>query len=43
MNTQTLLINGQRLQQTIEDFAGFGGTTNGGVTRLALSEADING
>lgn len=42
MNTQTLLINGQRLQQTIEDFAGFGGTTNGGVTRLALSEADIN-
>ncbi|CAM4269876.1 Zn-dependent hydrolase [Lacicoccus alkaliphilus] len=42
MNTQTLLINGQRLQETIEDFAGFGGTINGGVTRLALSEADIN-
>ncbi|SOC40763.1 Zn-dependent hydrolase [Salinicoccus kekensis] len=42
MNTQTPLINEERLQETIEDFADFGRTKNGGVTRLALSEEDIN-
>lgn len=42
MDDQTLIVNGERLQKTIEDFAEFGGTENGGVTRLALSEADIN-
>jgi len=38
---QKISINGERLKQTIEDFADFGRTENNGVTRLALSETDI--
>lgn len=33
--------NQSRLQQTIEQFSGFGATDNGGVTRLSLSEEDL--
>jgi len=40
MQKQKLLINGERLRLELERFAGFGGTENNGVTRLALSEAD---
>ncbi|WP_240375020.1 Zn-dependent hydrolase [Bacillus piscicola] len=40
MNTQQILINGERLKNTIEEFADFGRTENNGVTRLALSEED---
>lgn len=36
-----LRINEERLKQTIDEFAKFGKTENHGVTRLALSEADI--
>lgn len=36
-----LRINEERLMQTIDEFAQFGKTENNGVTRLALSEADI--
>lgn len=41
MEKQKILINGTRLQQTIEEFADFGRTENNGVTRLALSDMDI--
>lgn len=41
MEKQNVLINGERLKQTIEEFADFGRTENNGVTRLALSETDI--
>lgn len=41
MQQQKLFINGQRLADTIEQFADFGRTANNGVTRLALSEQDI--
>ncbi|RKQ34689.1 Zn-dependent hydrolase [Oceanobacillus halophilus] len=41
MEKQKLLINGERLKQTVEEFADFGRTENNGVTRLALSEVDI--
>ncbi|WP_078428515.1 Zn-dependent hydrolase [Alkalihalobacterium alkalinitrilicum] len=40
MEKQQLLINGERLKQTVEEFADFGRTKNNGVTRLALSEED---
>ncbi len=40
MEGQKLLINGQRLHDTLEAFADFGRTANNGVTRLALSEED---
>lgn len=40
MEKQKLLINGERLKNTIEEFANFGRTENNGVTRLALSEED---
>lgn len=40
MEKQKLLINGERLKNTIEKFANFGRTENNGVTRLALSEED---
>ena len=40
MEGQKLLINGQRLRETLESFADFGRTENNGVTRLALSEED---
>ncbi len=40
MNNQKLLINGERLKESLEKFAEFGGTKNNGVTRLALSEED---
>ncbi|CEI82400.1 N-carbamoyl-L-amino acid hydrolase [Oceanobacillus oncorhynchi] len=41
MEKQKIAIHGERLKQTIEDFADFGRTENNGVTRLALSETDI--
>ncbi|MBP2077133.1 Zn-dependent hydrolase [Oceanobacillus polygoni] len=41
MEKQKVLINGERLKQTVEEFADFGRTKNNGVTRLALSEIDI--
>jgi beta-ureidopropionase / N-carbamoyl-L-amino-acid hydrolase len=37
---QKLLINGERLRDTLEQFAKFGRAENNGVTRLSLSEAD---
>ncbi len=37
---QKLLINGDRLKNTLEEFANFGRTEKNGVTRLALSEED---
>lgn len=40
MNKQQLLINGERLKQSLETFAEFGKTPNNGVTRLSLSEED---
>lgn len=41
MEKQMLLINGERLKQTILQFAEFGKTKAGGVTRLSLSEEDL--
>lgn len=40
MEKQKLLINGERLKKTMEEFADFGRTDNNGVTRLSLSEED---
>ncbi|MCM3671981.1 Zn-dependent hydrolase [Mesobacillus maritimus] len=40
MQKQKVLINGERLKRTLEEFADFGRTPNNGVTRLALSEED---
>ncbi|WP_066069138.1 Zn-dependent hydrolase [Neobacillus soli] len=40
MPRQKLLINGERLKMTLEQFADFGRTENNGVTRLSLSEED---
>ena len=40
MEKQKILINGERLKNTLEEFADFGRTMNNGVTRLALSEED---
>ncbi|MBD8006436.1 Zn-dependent hydrolase [Bacillus norwichensis] len=40
MKQQKVLINGNRLKDTLEKFADFGRTINNGVTRLALSEED---
>ncbi|WP_110929721.1 Zn-dependent hydrolase [Bacillus massiliglaciei] len=40
MKKQKILINGKRLQETLEKFAEFGGTDFNGVTRLALTEED---
>jgi N-carbamoyl-L-amino-acid hydrolase len=40
MQRQKLLINGERLKDTLERFADHGRTENNGVTRLALSEED---
>ncbi|MGG4466460.1 Zn-dependent hydrolase [Paenibacillus alvei] len=40
MEGQKLLINGKRLQDSLERFADFGRTKNNGVTRLSLSEED---
>lgn len=40
MEKQKVLINGNRLKETLERFATFGRTENNGVTRLALSEED---
>ncbi|WP_085993261.1 Zn-dependent hydrolase [Oceanobacillus senegalensis] len=41
MEKQKVVVNGERLKQTIEEFADFGRTENNGVTRLALSNIDI--
>ncbi|MGE7765951.1 Zn-dependent hydrolase [Peribacillus sp. NPDC096540] len=40
MKKQKLLINGERLSNTLEKFADFGRTVNNGVTRLSLTEED---
>ena len=40
MEQQKLVINGERLKYTLEQFASFGRTDNNGVTRLSLSEED---
>ena len=37
---QSLRVNGTRLWSTITETARFGGTPNGGITRLTLSDAD---
>ncbi|MGP7818021.1 Zn-dependent hydrolase [Niallia sp. 01092] len=42
MEGQKLLINGERLKESLEKFADFGRTKNNGVTRLSLSEEDVN-
>lgn len=41
MEKQKVMINGERLKDTIEEFANFGRTKNNGVTRLTLSDVDI--
>jgi beta-ureidopropionase / N-carbamoyl-L-amino-acid hydrolase len=41
LEQQKVMINGERLKDTIEEFANFGRTKNNGVTRLTLSEPDI--
>ena len=41
MNQQKLVIDDAQLRQTLEDFSAFGATENQGVTRLALSEEDL--
>ncbi|MFK3936944.1 Zn-dependent hydrolase [Alkalihalobacillus sp. NPDC078783] len=41
MNKQKLVVNGNRLRQTLEDFSHFGATNKQGVTRLALSKEDL--
>ncbi|MCM3760638.1 Zn-dependent hydrolase [Alkalihalobacillus oceani] len=40
MRKQKLVINGERLRKSLEQFAVFGRTERNGVTRLALSEED---
>lgn len=42
MQREKLLVNGERLKETIEKFADFGRTPNNGVTRLSLSKEDID-
>ena len=41
VNTQKVLINGERLKNTLEEYADNGRTENNGVTRLCFSEEDI--
>ncbi|MEK5468489.1 Zn-dependent hydrolase [Paenibacillus sp. FSL R7-0210] len=41
MQVKQLLVNGERLKNTIEAFADFGRTDHNGVTRLSLSEQDV--
>lgn len=41
MEKQHVSINGERLKQSLEEFADFGRTENNGVTRLALSDIDL--
>lgn len=43
MQTSTVVINGQRLWQSLMDLAQVGATTKGGNCRLALSELDGKG
>ncbi len=40
MEKQKIRIDGQKLKETLEQFAGFGKTENGGVTRLSLTDED---
>ncbi len=40
MRKQQIVINGERLKESLETFADFGRTPNNGVTRLSLSEED---
>ncbi|MCQ2010435.1 Zn-dependent hydrolase [Sporolactobacillus sp. STSJ-5] len=41
MQEQKVLVNAERLKETIERFADFGRTDHNGVTRLSLSKEDI--
>lgn len=41
--SQHLQINGQRLNQRLQDLAHFGQIANGGVSRLAFSQEDFQG
>ena len=41
MQLKKITVNGERLKNTIEAFADFGRTDSNGVTRLALSQEDI--
>ncbi|TSB47320.1 Zn-dependent hydrolase [Alkalicoccobacillus porphyridii] len=41
MKQQKLAINGTQLRQTLETFSSFGATENEGVTRLSLTEDDV--
>lgn len=43
MDSRTVRINGQRLNQSLADLATIGATAGGGVTRLALSDEDAAG
>ncbi|MFA6409384.1 MAG: Zn-dependent hydrolase [Gammaproteobacteria bacterium] len=40
MNLKDLRINAKRLQSTLEESAKIGGTANGGITRLTLTDED---
>ncbi len=40
LQRQKVVVNGERLKNTLERFAEYGRTPNNGVTRLALSEED---
>ncbi|MFB4475812.1 Zn-dependent hydrolase, partial [Oceanobacillus caeni] len=41
MQKQKVLVNGERLKDTLDAFADIGRTKNNGVTRLALTDIDI--
>lgn len=41
MPLQQIVVNGERLKNTIEAFADFGRTDKNGVTRLSLTEQDV--
>ncbi len=40
MKLSKLRVNGERLRATLEEMAKIGGTSGGGVHRLALSDED---
>ena len=40
MNGKDLVVNGKRLQSTLEEMAKIGATPDGGVQRLTLSDED---
>ncbi|MBN9012119.1 MAG: hypothetical protein J0H25_03525, partial [Rhizobiales bacterium] len=43
MGIGTLRVNGERLNQSLEELSRIGATPGGGVTRLALSDEDAAG